>query len=124
MEADKAQGRSSAADLGRLYALNPAGLPLRGWGLPVRTAVFGDPAQTSRWKQALATFAGQSGWDANPADRPGVAYTLDLQASTAGAGWTLRDAEGKTVKSGILRAPATDTLGAVADLFRQLHWAK
>jgi tetratricopeptide (TPR) repeat protein len=116
----RSQGRLADARtlLSELYRLNPGGLPVRGRALPVRTAVFGDAAEP--WKRALADFAGQSGWDASPADRPGVDYALDLRADAQGAAWTLRDADGAVVRSGTLR-DAVDKLAAVADLFRSIH---
>jgi tetratricopeptide (TPR) repeat protein len=119
----RSQGREAEARtlLSELYRLNPGGLPIRGRGLPVRTAAFGDKADP--WKRALADFAGQSGWDASPTDRAGVAYSLDLRADAEGGAWTLRDADGAVVRSGAL-PQTTDTLGAVAGLFAAIHASK
>ncbi len=116
----RSQGRDGEARtfLSELFKLNPGGLPVRGRGLPVRTAVFGETAEP--WKRALADFAGQTGWDASPADRQGVAYTLDLRTDAQGAAWTLRDADGAVVGSGTLRQTA-DKLRAISELFLAIH---
>jgi hypothetical protein len=110
--------------LAELYALNPGALVVRGWGLPVKTGVFGDQAEVPGWKGALEVFAGQSGWDASSADRPGVQWTLDLRASASAAAWTLRDPEGRVVRSGVVHGGPADRLGAVAEIFRGIHSPK
>jgi tetratricopeptide (TPR) repeat protein len=119
-EVRRSQGRLAdmRAQLSELYRLNPGGLPIRGRGLPVRTAVFGDAADS--WKRALADFAGQSGWEASSADRPGVDYALDLRTDAQGAAWTLRDADGAVVRSGTIRE-TTDKLRAMSELFLTIH---
>ena len=107
--------------LGQLYVLNPGGLPIRGWGLPVQFRAFGDEGERLGWKDALETFAGQTGWDASAATRPGVDWALDLRAEATGAAWTLRDPEGKVARSGLVRGGPAGRLNAVAELFRQIH---
>ena len=121
----RAQGKTAEANqrLSQLYALNPGSLPDHGWGLPVRVGVFGEATQTAGWKDAVTAFAAQSGWAAAFADQPGVTSTLDLQATPAGAAWTLRDADGKTLKSGLVRSSG-DRLGTIAEIFRQIHRVK
>ena len=123
VEARQAQGRTPEVRrlMAILYGLNPGTLPNHGWGLPVKFGAYGDEGQRLPWKQALETYAGQTGWDASAADRPGVTWTLDLRAEAAGATWTLRDTEGQVVRSGVLRSTPTDRLPAVAQLFRTIH---
>ena len=106
-----------------LYAMNPGVLPTKGWGLPVRLGVFGGEKERNQWKDALGSFAAQSGWDASAADRPGVTYSLDVRAEPQTAYWTLRNPEGESVRSGVVRGNKAP-LVAVADLFWQIHTAR
>ena len=121
VEISLSEGRAADArsSLAELYQLNPGALPTRGYGLPVRTAVFGE-TDAAAWKDALDSFAGQSGWDASSADRPGVRWSLDLRADAQGAAWTLRDADGAVARSGRLGA-TPNKLAAIAELFQALH---
>ena len=107
--------------LGQLYLLNPGGLPIRGWGLPVQYAVFGDKDQTKGWRRTLETYAGQTGWDAAATTRPGVNWSLDLRAEAYGASWTLRDPDGNVARSGVLHGGPANRLQAAAQLFWQIH---
>jgi hypothetical protein len=123
IEARRGQGKIQEARglLGQLFLLNPGGLPTRGWGLPVQFGVFGDEAQRVRWRTALETFAGQTGWDAAAATREGVEWSLDIRAEAPGASWTLRDPEGKVFRSGVVKSGPLGSLKAAAELFRQIH---
>jgi len=125
VEARTAEGKGAEVRklLATQYALNPGGLPIRGWGLPVRFAVFGDEGQTREWRGALETYADQSGWDASAVDRPGVGWSLDLRAEATGATWTLRDPEGQVTRTGVVRS-GPDKLPAVAQVFRGIHSPK
>lgn len=122
------RGQGRTAEVRRLltqwYQLNPGGLPIRGWGVPVRVAVFGDEAVRKFWQAAWADYAAQTGWDAGPADRPGVRWTLDLRVEAGTAAWTLRDGEGETVRSGLVRKTQEGLPAAVAALFWQVHEAR
>lgn len=106
--------------LSQLYQLNAGGLALRGWGLPVRLAVYGDQKQGQGWREAWSTYVGQTGWEARVEDRSGVDWTLDWRALPAGATWTLRDPEGNTKRSGLVRED-NDRLRALAEVFRTIH---
>ena len=107
--------------LSALYGLNPGGLPGRGWGLPVRVAVFGDDAGRRLWRQAFDDYTGQTGWDAAWSDRPGVNWTLDLRTEADEATWTLRDPEGQVARSGVARSGPGGRLVAVAQVFKAIH---
>jgi hypothetical protein len=87
----------------------------------VQFRAFGDEGEKRGWKEAVETFAGQTGWDAAGAGRPGVDWSLDLRAEATGASWTLRDPDGKVVRSGMVRGGPGGRLIAVAELFRQIH---
>lgn len=126
IEVDRQQGLTSEVRklLTDLYALNPGSLPGWGWGLPVRFEVYGDQTQTPGWTQALETFAGQTGWDASAADRPGLSWTLDLRVQNTKATWTLRDSDGQVNRSGAVRAGSSGFIFAVAEVFRAIHSPK
>jgi tetratricopeptide (TPR) repeat protein len=110
--------------LADLYRLNAGGLPGLGWGLPVRFAVYGDEAQRQDWRKSLEDYAGQTGWDASAADRPAVAWTLDLRTEATGATWTLRDPEGLVARTGVVRSGPDGRLSAAAQIFRAIHSPK
>jgi len=104
-----------------LFGLNPGALTNRGWGVPVRSAVFGDPALVGPWREQWKAYLGQSGWDAGAADRPGVSLSLDLQVGPEAVVWTLRDGEGATLKSGAVRIPAGQALPAAGQIYQAVH---
>jgi tetratricopeptide (TPR) repeat protein len=123
VQARQASGQSDQVRrlLGTLYSLNPGSLPGRGWGLPVRLAVFGDEAGRRSWRRALDDYAGQTGWDAGWSDRAGVNWTLDLRTEPDEATWTLRDPEGQVARSGVARLGPGGALAAVAQVFKAIH---
>lgn len=106
--------------LSRLYTLNPGGLAIRGWGLPVRVGIFGD-SDLDAWKVAWRDYAAQTGWDAEGQDRQGVEWTLDWRAGSDGATWTLRNAEGTTVRSGVVRTGSRSFLECLQEVFLLIH---
>jgi tetratricopeptide (TPR) repeat protein len=123
IETRRNQGKASEVRslLSQLFLLNPGGLPIRGWGLPVQFGVFGNDGERKSWKAALESFASQTGWDADSASRPGADWSLDVRAEAAEASWTLRDPEGNVVRSGVVRGGPGARLEAVAEIFRQIH---
>jgi tetratricopeptide (TPR) repeat protein len=114
-------GREFRSLLTDLYALNPGGLPCRGWGLPVRMALFGDEVALPRWKAAWADYIGQTGWNAGGRDQPGVTWSLDLRVEAEAATWTLRDADGTTARSGLVRVVGGNFAAAASTVFQQIH---
>jgi len=119
----RAQGRG--ADGRRLVAerftLNPGGLASSGQGLPLRATVYGSAAG---WlKPGWEAFCGQSGWDAGFADRPGVDWTLDLRVEAEAVAWTLRDPEGATFRSGLVRTQGLSALEVSSLVFAGVHSA-
>jgi tetratricopeptide (TPR) repeat protein len=109
--------------LAQLYALNPGSLTNHGWGLPVRAALFGDEAQVPRWKAAWSDYTSQTGWEAG-GDRPGVAWSLDLRVSADAVAWTLRDPDGQTARSGVVRTGKDGLVAVCAAVYRQVHAAR
>jgi len=108
-------------NLERLYTLNPGGLPIRGWGLPVQLRIFGDESEKAGWRAAWDAYAGQTGWDAGPLERSDVNWALDWRTAPEGAAWTLRDPEGAVTRSGMVRTPKGDRMTVLAEVYRAIH---
>lgn len=120
--ASESQGSGGAEHRRRLTALfqlNPGSLPIRGWGLPVRTSVYGEASLTERWRTAWKDYAGQTGWDASPADRSGATWSVEWRVSAESVEWALRGPEGE-FRSGRLPA-APHPLVVISQAFRAIH---